>query len=73
MAPTNRHEEPDDPEANTSPRTWGETLKDLAAVRRDVVEDRVTFGRRCRQLEVMLADVAEIKNALSYFAEERPA
>lgn len=65
MAPTH-HEEPHLP-------TWRATLDDLATIRRDVIEDRITFGRRRRQLEIMLADVAEIRNALNYYAEERPA
>lgn len=50
-----------------------EALGDLAVLRRDVVEDQVTFARRRRQLEVMLSDVAEIRTALaeSCCAEER--
>lgn len=51
-----------------------ETLDALSVLRHDFVEDQVTFARRRRQLDGMLADMAEIRNALNWsYVEEQPA
>lgn len=57
-----------------------DVLEDLAAVRRDVIEDVVTFARRKHQLEMLLrgtdeirADVGVILETLQGGAREQPA
>lgn len=55
-------------------------VEDLAAVRRDVIEDVVTFARRKRQLDLLLrgtgemqSDVDVILEALRGGVREQPA
>lgn len=46
-----------------------DALEDLAAVRRDVVEDVVTFTRRKRQLEGLLQGTGEMQTDVSLILE----
>jgi hypothetical protein len=41
----------------------------LAAIRRDIIEDVVTFARRKRQLEVLLGDTDEMRSNVDVILE----